>query len=380
MIYFDNSATTFPKPRSVIKSMSYFMEKWGANPGRAGHKLSRTAGQKIRETRENIADFFNITDYKRVIFTLNDTYAINMGLHGILKPGDHVITTVYEHNAILRPLDKLSKCGVLVTILDGNMNGEISLKHLRESIQPNTKMVVTCYASNVIGNILPIEEIGKICREANILYMVDAAQGAGVLPIDVERMNIDLMAFPGHKSLFGPMGTGCLYIGERAAVEDIIQGGTGTASEKTEQPKELPIRYESGTLNAPGIWGLNVGLNFVRKVGMDRIRKHEDRLTEHIIEGLSCIAGVRIQALDMKDRMPMVAFNIRDTNSLKVARLLDRRYNIAVRGGLHCAPLYHRMAGTIKQGAVRVSPGFFNTKDDVNRFLKAIRQLSKELK
>lgn len=380
MIYFDNSATTFPKPKSVVKSMVYFMEKYGANPGRAGHRLSRTAGQKIRESRENIADFFNINDPKRLIFTLNDTYALNLAIHGILKPGDNVITTVYEHNAVLRPLTKLSKCGVSVTVLDGNMKGEISFKQLAESIQPNTKMVVACFASNVIGNILPVEEIGKICREANILFLVDGAQGAGVLPIDVERMCIDLLAVPGHKSLFGPMGTGCLYIGERAEVDDIIQGGTGTASEKMEQPLDFPTRYESGTLNAPGIWGLNAGVNFVKKIGLDRIRRHEDKLAEYLIDGLSCIRGVKIMAEDMKERMPMVAFNIGDTNSNKVAKLLDKKYNIATRGGLHCAPLYHRMAGTIKQGAVRVSPGFFNTREEAARFIKAVRRLARELK
>lgn len=380
MIYFDNAATTFPKPKSVVKNMVCFMEKWGANPGRAGHKLSRLAGQKIRESRENLADFFNINDYKRLIFTLNDTYAINMALHGILRPGDHVITTAYEHNAILRPLNKLSKCGVAVTVLDGNMKGEISFKQLTNAIQPNTKMVAASIASNVIGNILPIEEIGKICREANILLLVDGAQGAGVLPINVERMYIDLLAVPGHKSLFGPMGTGCLYIGERANVDEIIQGGTGTASEKTEQPQEFPTRYESGTLNAVGIWGLNAGVNFVRKVGMDRIRKHEDKLANDLIEGLSCISGVNILSEDLKERMPIVAFNIRDINSLKVARLLDKKYNIAIRGGLHCAPLYHKMAGTIKQGAVRVSPGFFNTREDVSRFTKAVRHLARELR
>lgn len=380
MIYFDNAATTFPKPRSVAKSMVCFMEKWGANPGRGGHRLSRIAGQKIRETRENIADFFNINDYKRLVFTLNDTYALNMAIHGILKPGDHVITTVYEHNSILRPLMKLSKSGVAVTVLDGNMKGEISFKQLTECLQPNTKMVATCIASNAMGNIMPVEEIGRICREANILLLVDGAQGAGVIPINVERMHIDLLAVPGHKSLFGPMGTGCLYIGERASVDDIIQGGTGTVSEKIEQPHDFPTRYESGTINAVGLWGLNAGVNFVRKVGIDRIRKHEDRLTEYLIEGLSCISGVKIMGEEMKERMPIVAFNIRDTNSIKVAKLLDKKYNIATRGGLHCAGLYHKMAGTLKQGAVRVSPGFFNTKDEAVKFIKAVRHLARELK
>lgn len=380
MIYFDNAATTFPKPRSVAKNMVCFMEKWGANPGRGGHRLSRIAGQKVREARENIADFFSIVDYKRLIFTMNDTYAINMAIHGILKPGDHVITTVYEHNSMLRPLMKLSKSGVAVTVLDGNMNGEISFKQLTEALEPNTKMVATCIASNALGNILPIEEIGRICREANILLLVDGAQGAGVLPINVERMHIDLLAVPGHKSMYGPMGTGCLYIGERAEVNELIQGGTGTASEKMDQPHDLPTRYESGTINAVGIWGLNAGINFVKKTGIDRIRRHEDRLTDYLINGLSCIGGVKIMGEDMKERMPIVSFNIRDINSLKVAKILDRKYNIATRGGLHCAPLYHKMAGTLKQGAVRVSPGYFNTRDETSKFIKAVRQIARELR
>lgn len=380
MIYFDNAATTFPKPRSVIKNMVFFMEKCSANPGRGGHKLSRIAGQKIRDSRENIADFFNINDFKRLVFTLNDTYALNMAIHGVLKPGDHVITTVYEHNSILRPLMKLSKQGVAVTVLDGNMKGEISFKQLTESIQPNTKMVATCIASNALGNIMPVEEIGRICREANILLLIDAAQGAGVLPINVEKMHIDLLAVPGHKSLYGPMGTGCLYIGERAIVDDIIQGGTGTVSEKIEQPQDFPTRYESGTINAVGIWGLNAGVNFVRKIGIDRIRKHEDRVTEYLIEGLSCISGVKIMGEDLKERVPIVSFNIRDTHSMKVAKILDKRYDIATRGGLHCAGLYHKMANTLKQGAVRVSPGFFNTREEASKFIKAVRKIAKELK
>lgn len=380
MIYFDNAATTYPKPRSVVKNMVCFMEKWGANPGRGGHRLSRIAGQKVREARENIADFFSIVDYKRLIFTMNDTYALNMAIHGILKSGDHVITTVYEHNSILRPLMKLSKSGISVTVLDGNMNGEISFKQLTEALQPNTKMVATCIASNALGNILPIEEIGRICREANILLLVDGAQGAGVLPINVERMHIDLLAVPGHKSMYGPMGTGCLYIGERAEVNELIQGGTGTVSEKMDQPHDLPTRYESGTLNAVGIWGLNAGINFVRKTGIERIRRHEDRITEYLINGLSCISGVKIMGEDMKERMPIVAFNIRDANSIKVAKILDRKYYIATRGGLHCAPLYHKMAGTLKQGAVRVSPGYFNTRDEASKFIKAVRQIARELR
>lgn len=378
MIYFDNAATTFPKPKRVGRRMKHFLERSCANPGRGGHKLSRIAGSKVTKTRKNLATFLGIEDPLRLIFTFNDTLAINMGIHGVLRPGDHVITTVYEHNSILRPLMKLSKTGVEVSILDGNMNGEISLEQLMSMIKGNTKMVALCISSNVLGNILPIAEIGRICRETGKLLLVDGAQGVGTLPIDVEKMCIDLLAFPGHKGLYGPMGTGGLYIGERANVEDIIQGGTGTVSENIEQPDTFPDRYESGTSNAVGIWGLNAGLEFVKGKGIKNIKKHEDKLTNILIKGLSDIKGVKILGEDMKERMPIVAFNIGDMHSTKVASILDKKYNIATRGGLHCAGLFHKMAGTIKQGAVRVSPGYFNTKEETYKFIKAVREIAKK--
>jgi cysteine desulfurase / selenocysteine lyase len=227
---------------------------------------------------------------------------------------------------------------------------------------------------------MPIAELGKICRENNILFLVDAAQGAGLYPIDVEKMNIDLLAVPGHKSLYGPMGTGLLYIGERAEVEDIFQGGTGTKSEDIEQPQSFPDRYESGTINAPGIWGLNTGVEFIKSRGMDRIRNHEEKLTNIILEGLCGIKGVKVLGEDMKNRLPVVAFNIKDVRSLKIASILDEKYGIATRAGFHCAGLFHKMSGTLKQGAVRVSPGFFNTKEDAYKFIKAVRCIAKDFK
>lgn len=378
MIYFDNAATTFPKPKVVINQMTKFMEKYCANPGRGGHRLSRISGGKINNVRENIADFFEIGDPKRLIFTFNDTLALNMAIQGVLHPGDHVITTVYEHNSIIRPLNKLSKTGVEVTILEGNLKGEISLNQLVHSIKPNTKLVATCIASNVIGNIMPVGEIGKICRENNILLLIDAAQGAGVLPINTESMFIDLLAFPGHKSLYGPMGTGGLYIGERAQVDDIIQGGTGTVSENIEQPLSFPDRYESGTINAPGIWGLNAGVNYIKKIGINNIRRHEEKLVKKLFGELSEIKGVKIMGEDIEGKMPMLAFNIREVRSQKISLLLDKKYGIATRGGLHCAGLFHEMAGSLKQGAVRVSPGLFNTIEEVNKFIKAVREIAKK--
>lgn len=378
MIYFDNAATTFPKPKRVGRRMKHFLERSCANPGRGGHKLSRIAGRKVTKTRQNLASFLGIEDPLRLVFTFNDTLAINMGVHGILRPGDHVITSVYEHNSILRPLMKLSKTGVDVSVLDGNPNGEISLEQLAGMIKGNTKMVAVCISSNVLGNILPIAEIGMICRERGILLLVDGAQGVGTIPIDVEKMCIDLLAFPGHKGLYGPMGTGCLYIGKRASVEDIIQGGTGTVSESMEQPETFPDRYESGTTNAVGIWGLNAGLEFVKGKGIKNIKKHEDKLTNILIKGLSDIKEVKILGEDMRNRMPVVSFNLGDMHSTKVSSILDKKYGIATRGGLHCAPLFHRMAGTLSQGAVRVSPGFFNTKQDVYRFIKAVKEISRK--
>lgn len=378
MIYFDNAATTFPKPEEVCRQMTYFMKNCCANPGRGGHYLSRMAGDKINESRKNIADFFGIADSKRLIFTFNDTLALNMAIHGTLKPGNHVITTVYEHNSVIRPLMKLSKSGVQVTILKGNLNGEFDLEEFKKQIKLNTKLAAVTAASNVLGNVLPLYDIGHICREYGILLLVDGAQGAGVIPLDVRKVNIDLLAFPGHKSLYGPMGTACLYIGERADVDDVIQGGTGTVSESITQPETFPERYESGTINAPGIWGVNAGLNFIKNKGINEIKKHEIELVNMIIGELSNMKNVKVLGINMKDRVPIVSFNIKDMSSIRVSEILDKEYEIATRGGLHCAGLFHNMAGTIKQGAVRVSPGYFNTKSDVYKFLKAVNKISKQ--
>lgn len=378
MIYFDNAATTFPKPEEVCRQMTYFMKNCCANPGRGGHYLSRMAGDKINESRKNIADFFGIADSKRLIFTFNDTLALNMAIHGTLKPGDHVITTVYEHNSVIRPLMKLSKRGVQVTVLNGNLYGELDLEEFKKQIKLNTKLAVVTVASNVLGNVLPLYDIGHICREYGILLLVDGAQGAGVIPLDVRKMNIDLLAFPGHKSLYGPMGTACLYIGERADVDDVIQGGTGTVSESITQPETFPERYESGTINAPGIWGVNAGLNFIKNKGINEIKKHEIELVNIIIGELSNMKNVKVLGINMKDRVPIVSFNIKDMSSIRVSEILDKEYEIATRGGLHCAGLFHNMAGTIKQGAVRVSPGYFNTKSDVYKFIKAVNKISKQ--
>lgn len=378
MIYFDNAATTFPKPDEVCRQMTYFMKSCCANPGRGGHYLSRVAGDKINESRKNIADFFGIKDSNRLIFTFNDTLALNMALHGTLNPGDHVITTVYEHNSIIRPLMKLSQRGVQVTILKGNLNGEFDLEEFKKQIRLNTKLAAITAAFNVLGNVLPINEIGHICREYGILLLVDGAQGAGIIPMDVSKMNIDLLAFPGHKSLYGPMGTACLYIGERADVDDIIQGGTGTVSESITQPKTFPERYESGTINAPGVWGVNAGLNFIKNKGLSEIKKHEMELVNMIINELSNLKGITVLGQNMKDRVPIVSFNIKDINSSEVSALLDKKYEIATRGGLHCAGLFHDMAGTAKQGAVRVSPGYFNTKSDVYKFISSIKKILKQ--
>ena len=378
MIYFDNAATTFPKPDEVCKQMTYFMKNCCANPGRGGHYLSRIAGEKINESRRNIADFFGITDYKRLIFTFNDTLALNMAIHGTLKPGDHVITTVYEHNSVIRPLMKLSKRGVQVTVIKGNLNGEFGIEEFRRQIRLNTKLAAVTAASNVLGNVLPLYDIGQVCREYGILLLVDGAQGAGIIPLDVSKMNIDLLAFPGHKSLYGPMGTACLYIGERADVDDVIQGGTGTISESITQPKTFPERYESGTINAPGIWGVNAGLNFIRNKGINEIKKHEIELVNIIIEELSNMENIKVLGINMKDRVPIVSFNINDMSSSRVSEILDKEYEIETRGGLHCAGLFHDMAGTIKQGAVRISPGYFNTKSDVYKFINAVKKISKQ--
>lgn len=380
LIYFDNAATTFPKPKEVYDSIMEAMKEYGANPGRAGHKLALKMSREIYNTRELLAQLFNISNPMNIIFTYNCTDSLNLVIKGLLKEGDHVITTSMEHNSVLRPLHALKKKGVDVTIVKADPMGRVDPEDIKNSIKDNTKLIVTTHISNLTGTILPIKEIGKIARENGIYYLVDGAQSAGVYDIDVEEMNIDFLAFPGHKGLLGPQGTGGLYIREGIDVEEIKQGGTGSASNLLEQPHVCPDRYESGTLNGPGIVGLGAGVDYILKKGIENIRKHEVELTEHFLEEMSKIDKVKIYGpKNVSEQAPVVALNIVGLDSSEVSYILDEKYDIATRPGLHCAPLAHETIGTIEEGVVRFSFGLFNTHEEIEKAVKAIKEITSEI-
>lgn len=380
MIYFDNGATTFPKPDEVYDAVMKAMKEYGANPGRSGHKLAIRMGREIYETRELLAKLFNIDNPMNIIFTSNCTESLNLAIKGILSKGDHVITSSMEHNSVLRPLAALEKEGVELTIVKGDPTGKIKVEDIANSIRSNTKLIVITHVSNLTGTIMPIEEIGRIAKEKGILLLVDAAQSAGVYDIDVKKMNIDMLAFPGHKGLLGPQGTGGLYIKEGLLLKEIKQGGTGSFSHVLDMPDILPDRYESGTLNGPGIVGLGAGIRYILNKGIENIRKHEEELTKHFIEGLMQIDKVKVYGpLNEKEQGAVVSINIGDEDSSEISFILDEKYDIQVRPGLHCAPLAHKTIGTFEQGVVRFSFGPFNTHDELDYALKAIREIAKEV-
>lgn len=380
MIYFDNAATSFPKPEIVYESIMRVMREYGANPGRSGHGLALRLGREIYQTRELLAGLFNIDDPMNIIFTHNGTESLNLGIKGILKKGDHVITSSMEHNSVLRPLKALEREGIQLTIVEGDSKGRIDPRDIEENIRPNTRLIAITHISNLTGTIMPIEEIGSIARKHDIYYLLDAAQSAGVYNIDIKANHIDLLAMPGHKGLLGPQGTGILYIGENIDLKEIKQGGTGSTSHLLDQPDLSPDRYESGTPNGPGIVGLGTGVKYILDKGIDKIRKHEEELTMYFIEELKKINDVKIYGpMNIEEQAPVVAINIGDRDSSEISYILDSEYNIAVRPGLHCTPAAHKTIGSFRQGAVRFSFGLFNTMEEVETGIKAIRKISKEM-
>ncbi|HDR5039328.1 TPA: aminotransferase class V-fold PLP-dependent enzyme [Bacillus anthracis] len=380
MIYLDNAATSYPKPEEVYEAVLHHMKHAGANPGRSGHQLALEAGRGIFGTRELIASLFNIDNPMQIIFTSNATEALNLALKGVLKKGDHVITSSMEHNSVLRPIKALEDIGVENTIIKCDSDGSLSPEDIKHAIKNNTKMVVLTNASNVTGTIMPIKEVGKITKEAGILFLVDGAQTAGIYDIDVKQMNIDLLALPGHKGLMGPQGTGILYIMEGIDVMHFKEGGTGSKSEELTQPEMLPDRYESGTPNAPGIVGLGAGIEFILKESLDKIRNHEKQLTHYFIEELKKIEMVKIYGpKDAEKQGAVISINIGDEDSSEIAFILDKVFNIAVRSGLHCAPMAHKTIGSFEQGTVRFSIGYFNTKEDIDKAIEAIKNICEQI-
>jgi len=375
-IYLDNAATSFPKPSRVIEAVEETLRLNAANPGRGGHHLSLQAGRLVMECREAVARFFGIEDSGRIAFTANATEAINLGLFGALSPGDRVVTTSVEHNAVVRPLQELSSRGVNVVRVMADSVGRVDPAAVREACLPGTRMLVMNHCSNVTGALQPIEEIGPWCREQGILFMVDAAQSAGLFAIDASEMAIDLLAVPGHKSLLGPTGTGFLFVHPDLVLRPLLYGGTGNFSQSTTQPEEMPERLESGTLNTVGLAGLKAGLEFLESAGLDNVRAHERKLVGMLIDGLQGVEDVTLYGpLGSEWHGGAFSFNIKNVDPSMLGFRLDREYGICCRTGLHCAPEAHGSIGTLPQGTVRLSPGFFNTAEDIEQTLKAIRTI-----
>lgn len=376
MIYFDNGATTFPKPESVIEAVADFMRSTGANPGRSGHRMALEASRVILQARMELAELFHIENPMRIAFVKNATEALNYGIQGFLQPGDHVISSAMEHNSVARPITALKERGVRHSFCRCDRDGFLDMEAFESAFDRDTKLVALAHASNVTGAVNDLERIGAICAEKGAVLLVDAAQSAGVFPIDVQAMNIGILCAPGHKGLYGPMGTGLIYLREDIALRPLLLGGTGSVSESLEHPLMMPDALEAGTENAPGIAGLLAGVRFVREKGIDVIRRQEQELTAYFIESLSDLPGVRFYGgEDLSRRSGVVSFNIGEIPSTEIARRLDQDYDIAVRSGLHCSALGHRTLGTEKQGVVRASFSCFNTKEEVDIFARALREM-----
>ena len=381
MIYFDNAATSWPKPTAVPEAMSRFMLEVGANPGRSAHRLSIEAGRMVYETREAVARLFNLSDPLRVVFGLNATEALNLALWGTLRPGDRVLTTSMEHNSVMRPLRALEReRSVKVDIVRCSSGGFLDADDVEAALRADTKMIVLNHASNVVGSVLPVAEVGRIAREHALLLLVDAAQTAGAYPLDMEAMAIDLLAFTGHKALLGPQGTGGLCIGERVQeteMRPLKQGGTGSRSESEQQPSFLPDMCESGTPNTVGLAGLGAGVQYVIDRGVEEIRAHEVHLTRGLIAGLVEIPGVTVYGgLDAEKQTATVSFNIDGLAPSEVGPMLDEEHGIMSRVGLDCAPAAHRTIGTFPVGTVRFSLSALSTTDEVDAAVEAVREIA----
>ncbi len=384
VIYLDNAATSWPKPPEVAAAMTHFIMHIGANPGRSGHRLSIEAARTVYAAREAVAALFGAPDPLRVVFGHNVTEALNLALFGLLRAGQHVITSSMEHNSVMRPLRALEQQGVALSVVPCSSQGLLDPDDIARAIRPNTVMIVLNHASNVVGTLLPVAEVGAIARQHGLLLLLDAAQTGGALPIDMEALAVDLLAFTGHKALLGPTGTGGLVIGERVdetRLRPLKYGGTGSRSERESQPEFLPDLCESGTPNAAGLAGLSAGIAWVRARGVESIRAHEIALTRRLLEGLRDIEGVTVYSTaDAHQQVATVSFNIAGLEPSEVGLRLDERYGILCRVGLHCAPSAHRTIGTFPAGTVRFGLSIWNTVDEVDAALEAVRALTKEAK
>ncbi len=379
IIYLDNGATSYPKPEEVYAFMNNFYRNFGVNPGRSGYDLCMETGELVEETRKMMTDLFNGKDPNRLCFSYNSTDALNLIINGLLGEGDHAITTTIEHNSVLRPLYHLYKYrGVEVDYIPFDEKGFLNPDDFQKKFRKKTKLVIVNHASNVIGTIQPIAEIGKHCKERGISFAIDASQSAGKIPIDIEEMNVDVIAFTGHKSLLGPTGIGGLYVKEGIKIRHTRAGGTGVRSSVRTHLDEYPYRLEYGTLNTLGVAGLHAGVKWILKKGMKTIYKHEMKLTAMLRDGLQDIEGVRLYCQDdLTNHISILLFNIDSLEAMDTGIMLDVDYNIACRTGLHCAPLVHEQLGTAKiHGAVRFGIGPFNTVEQIKIAIQAIKEIA----
>jgi cysteine desulfurase / selenocysteine lyase len=382
MIYLDYAATSWPKPPEVVCAMSDFLEQAGGNPGRSGHRLSIAAGRIVYQARESVAELFHAPDPMRVVFTSNVTYALNLALKGLLRPGSRAVTTGMEHNSVMRPLRAMEKDGVQVAVAACHEDGSLDFASLEGAVIPGTRLVVVTHASNVVGTILPVRDIAAVAHRAGALLLVDAAQTAGVVPIDQQADGIDLLAFTGHKGLHGPPGTGGLVIGSAVSASDLlplVRGGTGSRSESHEQPDVLPDKYESGTPNGVGIAGLGAGVRWVLTRGVDAIRAHEAGLADALLEGLREVPEVTLYGpADSASRTSVISCRVANQHVSDVGLRLDEEFGILCRVGLHCAPSAHKTIGTFPEGTIRLAPGAATSLEDVRTAVGAIRQLARQ--
>lgn len=378
MIYMDNAATTMHKPQEVIDAVVMAMSSMG-NAGRGVNEASLSASRIIYDTREKLCRLFGAEDPRQIVFTPNSTESLNIAIKGILNPGDHVIATMLEHNSVLRPLYEMEKKGVRLTIIKSDQNGRFNLKDIEDAIAEDTKMIVCTNGSNLTGNYVDPEPVGTLARERGIVFVVDASQTAGVFPIDVQKMKIDVLCFTGHKGMLAPQGTGGMYVRKGLVIRPLKSGGSGVQTYSKTHPIEMPTALEAGTLNGHGIAGLHAAVEYLEKTGVDNIRAREQDLMWRFYEGVKDIPGVKVYGdFSSKNRCPIVTLNIGDYDSSEVSDELLTEYGISTRAGGHCAPLMHEALGTVEQGAVRFSFSHYNTEEEVDTAIEAIRELSKE--
>lgn len=381
-VYLDNGATSYPKAPGVGDAIKHYIDDIGCNINRSGYDSSFSAEEIVYETREMIAELFNFNIPENVIFTMNVTQSMNFLLKGLLKPGDHCIVSSMEHNAVMRPLMQLHKTGIEFSRIECDFYGRMDANDIYKHIKNNTKAVIINHASNVCGTVLPVYDVGRICKEKDLFFIVDTAQSAGILDINFEELNADAVAFTGHKGLLGPQGTGGFLINNKLAetIDTLVSGGTGSLSEFEEQPHYMPDKFEAGTMNLPGIFGLHAALEYINKVGINTIRERELVLTKLFIDGIKDLDGIKLAGLEGTDgRTAVISLDFPGRDNAEIAYLLDTQFGIKTRCGLHCAPSAHKTLNTFPQGTVRFSPGHFNTEEEIQYTVSAINKALKEI-